>query len=83
MCAVRACDESQWATPTNRRDGITTAIDTEMRLEQTWNPLFDPQVAAEPVTRLTFELEPVQGDVTKLTLTHELDEATPPCVAGT
>jgi uncharacterized protein YndB with AHSA1/START domain len=48
-------------------------------LVQTWSALFDEKIAAEPATRLTWELEegtiPWAPSVTKLTLTHELDGA--------
>ena len=45
------------------------------RLVQTWNPLFDPAISAEAVTRLTWEIEEVGDGVTKLSVTHELDGA--------
>jgi uncharacterized protein YndB with AHSA1/START domain len=56
-------------------EGEVIEADAPHRLEQTWNPLFDPEISAEPATRVTFELEPVQGDVTKLTLTHDVEGA--------
>jgi hypothetical protein len=45
--------------------------DLPRKLVQTWNALFDPQIAAEAVTRLTWETEGTEGGVTKLTMTHE------------
>jgi uncharacterized protein YndB with AHSA1/START domain len=56
-------------------EGEISVSDAPRRLVQTWNPLFDPQIAAEADTRLTFEIEPTEGNVTKLTVTHELDGA--------
>jgi uncharacterized protein YndB with AHSA1/START domain len=45
------------------------------RLVQTWHPVWDPEIAAEPDTRLTWEVQDAEGGVTILTLTHELDGA--------
>jgi uncharacterized protein YndB with AHSA1/START domain len=66
-------------------EGEVVEADAPRRLEQTWNPLFDPQIAAEAATRVTFELEPVEGEVTRLTLTHDLEGApsTAAIVGGT
>jgi uncharacterized protein YndB with AHSA1/START domain len=41
-------------------EGEVVEADAPRRLEQTWNPLFDPQISAEPATRVTFELGPVK-----------------------
>jgi uncharacterized protein YndB with AHSA1/START domain len=56
-------------------EGEILEVDRPWRVVQTWNALFDPQITAEAVTRLTWETEGAGGDVTKLTLTHELDGA--------
>jgi uncharacterized protein YndB with AHSA1/START domain len=66
-------------------EGEVVEADPPRRLVQTWNPLFGPPVTDEPTTRLTFELEPGDGGVTKLTLTHELEGAptTAAMVTGT
>ena len=37
--------------------------------------LMDEEMAAEGFTRLTHEIEPAEGGVTKLTLIHELENA--------
>lgn len=42
------------------------------RLVQTWHPIWDPASAAEATTRLTWEIEPQQGGVTRLTVTHDV-----------
>jgi hypothetical protein len=52
------------AAPEAIWDAITTS-----------HALFDPQIATEAVTSLSFELEDAGGGVTKLTLSHELDGA--------
>ena len=56
-------------------EGEVVEADLPRKLVQTWNALFDPQIAAEAVTRLTWETEGGEGGVTKLALTHELDGA--------
>jgi hypothetical protein len=42
--------------------------------------LMDPATAAEGFTRLTYEIEPARGGVTKLTVTHDVTGA--PKLAG-
>jgi uncharacterized protein YndB with AHSA1/START domain len=61
-------------------DGEVLEADPPRRLVQTWHPVWDPETAAEPPTRLTYEIEPGPGDVTRLTVVHELADA--PLVAA-
>ena len=42
------------------------------RLVQTWHPVWDAASAAEEHTRLTWEIEPQHGGVTRLTVTHDV-----------
>ena len=56
-------------------DGEVIEVDPPRRLVQTWHALWDPEIAAEPAKRLTWEIEGGQGGVTTLTVTHELDGA--------
>jgi uncharacterized protein YndB with AHSA1/START domain len=56
-------------------DGQVIEADPPRRLVQTWRMLMDPQVAAEGFTRLTYEIDEGRGGVTKLTVTHELENA--------
>jgi uncharacterized protein YndB with AHSA1/START domain len=56
-------------------EGEVLEVDAPHRLVQRWHALFEPQVAAEPATRLSYEIEPGVGGVTKLTVTHELEGA--------
>ena len=56
-------------------EGEVLESEPPRKLVQTWHALFDPQIAAEAVTRVTFEIDEAQGGVTRLTLTHELDGA--------
>jgi uncharacterized protein YndB with AHSA1/START domain len=55
--------------------GEIIEVDPPRKLVQTWHPIWDPAIAAEPVTRLTWEIDPQQGGVARLTITHEVDEA--------
>ena len=49
--------------------------DPPHRLVQTYRMTMTPEIAAEGFTRLTYEIEPVRGGVTKLTVTHDLSGA--------
>jgi uncharacterized protein YndB with AHSA1/START domain len=53
-------------------DGEVLEVDPPRKLVQTWRMLMDPEMAAEGFTRLTYEIEPVKDEATKLTVTHEL-----------
>jgi uncharacterized protein YndB with AHSA1/START domain len=68
-------------------DGEVLEADPPRRLVQTWRMLMDPTTAAEPFTRLTWEIEEarMQPGVVKLTVTHELAgaPATAAMTAGT
>jgi len=61
-------------------DGEVLEADPPNRLVQTYRMLFDPAASAEPPTRVTWELEPLGDEVTRLTVIHELDGA--PAHAG-
>jgi uncharacterized protein YndB with AHSA1/START domain len=56
-------------------DGEILELSAPRKLVQTWRMLMDPALAAEGFTRLTIELQPVRGGVTKLTVTHDLTGA--------
>jgi uncharacterized protein YndB with AHSA1/START domain len=56
-------------------DGEVIEADPPRRLVQTWRMLMDPGMVAEGFTRLTYEIEPRDDDVTRLTLIHELEGA--------
>jgi uncharacterized protein YndB with AHSA1/START domain len=51
--------------------------DPPRRLSHGWTALYDPALAAEPESRVTWELEPQDGGVTKLTVVHDRLEASP------
>ena len=56
-------------------DGEILESDPPRKLVQTWRMLMDPTMEAEGFTRLTHEIETIDGGVTKLTVIHELEGA--------
>jgi uncharacterized protein YndB with AHSA1/START domain len=56
-------------------DGKVTEARPPRKLVQTWRMLMDPATSAEGFTDLKYEIEPVRGGVTKLTVTHDLTGA--------
>jgi uncharacterized protein YndB with AHSA1/START domain len=56
-------------------DGEVIEVNAPRKIVQTWRMLMDPTLAAEGFTRLTCELEPVRGGVTRLTVTHDVTGA--------
>jgi uncharacterized protein YndB with AHSA1/START domain len=54
-------------------DGEFLEVDPPRKLVQTWRMLMDPDMAAEGFSRLTHEIQPIDGGVVKLTVTHELE----------
>ncbi len=71
-----ATDEMQAAgAPAVMVEGEVLEAAPPHRLIQTWRALFGPETAAEPASRLTYEVEPGAHGVTKLTVIHEVDGA--------
>jgi len=56
-------------------EGEVVEADPPRRLVQTWHPLWDEEIAAESPTRVTWDIEEDDGGVTRLTVTHELENA--------
>ena len=56
-------------------DGEFVEVDPPSKLVQTWRMLMDPDMQDEGFTRLTHEIEPIEGGATKLTVIHELENA--------
>jgi uncharacterized protein YndB with AHSA1/START domain len=66
-------------------DGEVLECDPPRRLIHTWRALYDPETAAEPHSRVSWEIESQDGGFTKLTVVHDrLEEApkTAESVAG-
>ena len=56
-------------------DGEVVEADPPHRLVQTWRALWDPEMAAEGHTRVTWEIEEQDGGVCRLTVTHDVTDA--------
>jgi uncharacterized protein YndB with AHSA1/START domain len=56
-------------------EGEVIEADPPHKLVQTWRMLMEPSLAAEAYTRLTYEIDPVDANVTKLTITHDVSGA--------
>lgn len=65
-------------------DGEVIECDPPRRLVHTWRFLWSEEIAAEGPTTVTFDIHPMGGGVTRLTVTHELPDApqTTAMVAG-
>jgi uncharacterized protein YndB with AHSA1/START domain len=58
-------------------DGEVLEAEPPRRLVTTWRALYDPETAAEPFSRVTWEIEPTEPGVAKLTVVHDELEASP------
>src|SRR5438067_7405268 len=68
-----------WAADRSRQyvDGEVLEAERPHRLVTTWRALYDPETAAEPWSRVTWEIGPAGEHVTKLTGGHDGLEASP------
>jgi uncharacterized protein YndB with AHSA1/START domain len=74
--AMRAAGDAMgFPTPDVIVDGEVIEADPPRKLVQTWRLLMDPTTAAEPFTRLTYEIEESPNGVSKLTVIHDLEGA--------
>jgi uncharacterized protein YndB with AHSA1/START domain len=73
----------QFGAPDIVVEGEVIEADAPHKLVQTWRMLFEPQMASEALTHLTYEIEESDG-YSKLTVTHDLEgaPATAPAVSG-
>jgi uncharacterized protein YndB with AHSA1/START domain len=58
-------------------EGQIAEVDPPHRLVHSWKALYDPEMAAEEESRVTWELEPQDGGYTKVTLIHDRLEGAP------
>jgi uncharacterized protein YndB with AHSA1/START domain len=56
-------------------DGEIVESDPPRKLVQTWRMLMDSRLEAEGFTRLTWEIDPGDGGVCRLTVSHDLEGA--------
>lgn len=52
------------------------------RLVSTWRSLYDPEMANEPESRVTWEIEALSGGLCKLTVIHDRLEGSPKTAAS-
>jgi uncharacterized protein YndB with AHSA1/START domain len=52
------------------------------RLVHSWRALYSPELAAEPPSRITWEIDPQPGGVCKLTVVHDQLEGSPKTAAS-
>jgi uncharacterized protein YndB with AHSA1/START domain len=65
-----------------RADAAILEWQPPFRLAHGWRPLYDPELAAEPTSRVTWEIEPQDGGYCKLTVVHDQLEGAPKTAAG-
>ena len=58
-------------------DAAVTEFDPPRRLVHGWRSLYDPELAAEGESRVTWEIEPQDGGYCSLTLVHDQLEGAP------
>ena len=56
-------------------DGEVIEANPPRKLVQTWRMTMTPEMAAEAFTRVTFEIDPARGGVTRVTVTHDVTGA--------
>jgi uncharacterized protein YndB with AHSA1/START domain len=63
-------------------DGAVFEWDPPRRLVHEWGSLYDPELASEPASRVTWEIEQQEGGVCLLTVTHDRLEDAPKTAAS-
>jgi uncharacterized protein YndB with AHSA1/START domain len=73
-----------WSPDRSKLWGDNTVLESDppRRLVHTWCSLYDDDHAAEDESRVTWEIEPGDGGVTKLTLIHDRLEGAPRTAAA-
>lgn len=69
-------DGSTWG------DGPVLEFDPPRRLVHEWRSLYDEELATEPPSRVTWEIEPQDGGYCKLTVTHDRLSGAPKTAAS-
>ena len=63
-------------------DGEVLESEPPRRLQHTWRALYDPETAAEPFSRVTWEIEAQDDGTTLLTVVHDQLEGAPKTAAS-
>ena len=58
-------------------EGRARIFDPPRKLVHSWRSIYDPEMAAEEPSRVTWEIEPDEDGVCKLTVTHDRLEGAP------
>jgi len=58
-------------------DNTILEFDPPRSLVHTWRSLYDPELAAEPESRVSWQVEGVEGGYTRLTVTHDRLDRSP------
>jgi len=62
--------------------GTITEIDPPRHLQLSWNATWEPDMAAEEPSRVTYQVEEQEGGVSLLTVTHDKLERSPKTAEG-
>ena len=62
--------------------GSVSEFDPPSRLVHTWRAMYDEEVASEPESRVTWEIEPQDGGYSLLTVVHDKLDASPKTAAS-
>jgi uncharacterized protein YndB with AHSA1/START domain len=65
-----------------RADAPTIEFDPPRRLVHGWSSAYDEEMAAEPESRVTWEIEPQDGGYSLLTVVHDQLDASPKTAAS-
>lgn len=63
-------------------DNTVLEADPPRKLVHTWRSLYDAELAAEPESRVTWEIEGLPGGYSRLTLIHDKLDASPKTAAS-
>lgn len=63
-------------------NNVVLESDPPRRLVHTWRSLYDPEMAAEPESRVTWEIEGQPGGISRLTVIHDHLEGSPKTAAS-
>jgi uncharacterized protein YndB with AHSA1/START domain len=63
-------------------DEAVSEFDPPRRLVHQWRSLYDPELAAEEPSRVTWEIEPQEGGYSMLTVVHDQLEGAPKTAAS-
>jgi uncharacterized protein YndB with AHSA1/START domain len=63
-------------------EGVVEESERPRRLSHTWRALYNEETAAEEPSRVTWEIEPGDGGVSKLTVVHDRLEGAPRTAAS-